>query len=212
MQECMNFTYLLWHAYDDNNHRMSWSSHSSDVCVCVSVCIYCLSWWPSFCIALPMPYYTSSWSIFSSSIFLSNYLSIYPSHTLVNIIWIRYEHMSLLFRLLIFCRFVYTQQWKSIIPCPVINKPPHRISSHIVFIPHWRCVSTVCCVCYYLYLLPQQASNKVSCYIVTARFQVFVIRSPVPLAAVPNASHHHPKASHHHPAHHVDIVAHQYHI
>ena len=24
IQEYMNYTYLLWHAYDDNNHRMSW--------------------------------------------------------------------------------------------------------------------------------------------------------------------------------------------
>jgi hypothetical protein len=27
--------------YDDNNHRVSSLSHSSDVCICVSVCIYC---------------------------------------------------------------------------------------------------------------------------------------------------------------------------
>jgi len=105
----------------------------------------------------------------SSSIFLSNYLSIYPSHTLVNIIWIRYEHMSLLFHLLIFCRFVYIQQWKSIIPCPVINKPPHRISSHIVFIPHWRCVSTVCCVCYYLYLSSHSEHSTRSAAILSQR-------------------------------------------
>ena len=86
IQEFMNYTHLLWHAYDDNNHRMSSSSHSSDVYVYVSICIYCLSWWPSLCIPRPMPYYTSS-----SSIFLSNYLSIYPYHTLVNIIWIWYD-------------------------------------------------------------------------------------------------------------------------
>ena len=29
--------------YDDNNHRVSSLSHSSDVCICVAVCIYCLS-------------------------------------------------------------------------------------------------------------------------------------------------------------------------